>query len=687
MGMAGPEHRSATWAPSNDAEVTASTQAFTSARSALARLGLDGRFLSVNPAFAELVGRAADDLAGVSFDDVWSIVDCAGVVELIERIGAEGGINVEVVPRGGDPDTPTISARCVAQHNAKDGSLEVGFQLISSDLIERKRTLSADPRGFELSFDQIEVGMLITGLDGVVGKVNRAMCRLLARTVEQVADTDIFAMVHPDDRQGDLDFGLQAYVGEIDGWTREKRLLRPDGELVWVLETVTLVRDENGEGLHFLSQFIDITDRKRAEGERALAEEALRHSEAQVKFLAEGNPVALVEVHPYGELLSGNAALTQLIGRDWRGLNALDVMHPDDVAPVAASLGPAAEAGADWTVEFRIVRPDESVAWVRSHNRLHHDADGEVASVMSTWIDITDEVNARETSTRLTELLEAVDDVVAVSDPHGRLLHLNRAGRSYLPAGSDYTDASAILDLFTPESGDTVANVAIPAVIDNGAWTGELTMHPPGQERRVVSLSIVSHRDRDGHTEYLSAITRDITPLKQVEERLRLQATTDPLTGLANRTIFFDRLANALARSTRRDTGVAVLFVDLDRFKPVNDAWGHETGDQLLIEVSRRLLGSMRDGDTVARLGGDEFVVLAEPIAAESDAVTIGERIVAKLAEPYPLVATTAHITASVGLAVGAPGATPRSLVHAADLALYEAKNLGGSKVVAAEYN
>jgi diguanylate cyclase (GGDEF)-like protein/PAS domain S-box-containing protein len=541
-------------------------ESFDSARSPLARLDLEGRFLAVNPALEALTGRTSTELRGEPFETLWSITGEDGLGSIIDRLDAEGAVNVSVTAPGAGLDVPDASVRFVMVRGALDGT-HVGFQLLTSEVLERQRSLSADPRGFELSFDQIEVGMLITGLDGVIARVNAAMARLLHRPADTLTGVDVFTTVHPDDRQGDLEFGLQAYGGEIDGWTREKRLLRSDGSVVWVLETATLVRDEDGDGVHFLSQFVDITDRKRAEEERARAEEALRESEAR--------------------------------------------------------------------------------------------------------------------SRRLTDLLEAVDDVVAISDPSGRLVHLNRAGRSYLP-GSDYTNPGAILDLFTPESGDTVRNLAIPAVVDEGVWTGELTMHPPGQERRVVSLSIVAHRDDEGEIEYLSAITRDITALKRVEERLRLQATTDPLTGLANRTIFFDRLANALARSWRRDSGVAVLFVDLDRFKPVNDGWGHETGDELLVEVAGRLLNSVREGDTVARIGGDEFVVLAEPIASVADAVSIGERIGATLSEPFPLVATTAHIGASVGLAVGEPGATPRSLVHAADVALYEAKGMGGAQVVSA---
>lgn len=201
----------------------------------------------------------------------------------------------------------------------------------------------------------------------------------------------------------------------------------------------------------------------------------------------------------------------------------------------------------------------------------------------------------------------------------------------------------------------------------------------------IVSLWLVAHRDARGEIECYSAITRDISELKHAQELLRTQAATDVLTGLPNRCDFSDRLGRALARTVRTGDGVAVLFVDLDRFKSVNDCWGHAAGDELLVQVAQRLTGVIRTGDTVARVGGDEFVVLAEPVHRPDDARIMGERIVQAIAEPFELREGTVGIGASVGLAMNAPHSTPRSIVHAADLPSMKAKSTGRSRLVLAE--
>jgi diguanylate cyclase (GGDEF)-like protein len=163
---------------------------------------------------------------------------------------------------------------------------------------------------------------------------------------------------------------------------------------------------------------------------------------------------------------------------------------------------------------------------------------------------------------------------------------------------------------------------------------------------------------------------------------MRHQATTDMLTGLPNRVILSDRLGHALARNTRSGGGVALLFVDLDRFKSVNDRMGHDAGDELLVQVAQRLDESVRECDTVARIGGDEFIVLAEPVVRAEDAMVVANRIVAALGRPFHLRAGTASIGASVGLAMSERGSTPRTLLKQADTAVYQAKAAGRSCVV-----
>jgi diguanylate cyclase (GGDEF)-like protein len=165
---------------------------------------------------------------------------------------------------------------------------------------------------------------------------------------------------------------------------------------------------------------------------------------------------------------------------------------------------------------------------------------------------------------------------------------------------------------------------------------------------------------------------------KQGERQLEHKATHDQLTGLPNRVLFMDRLTHALAWSRRHDTTFAILFIDLDRFKLINDSLGHETGDQVLIEVAKRLDDALRSTDTAARYGGDEFIVLCEDIADERQAITIAERIVESVEKPLSLEDDNAFVTASVGVVVASDSNTdPEILIREADSAMYRAKKRG----------
>jgi diguanylate cyclase (GGDEF)-like protein/PAS domain S-box-containing protein len=177
------------------------------------------------------------------------------------------------------------------------------------------------------------------------------------------------------------------------------------------------------------------------------------------------------------------------------------------------------------------------------------------------------------------------------------------------------------------------------------------------------------------------SIARDITGRKALEERLSRVALHDPLTGLPNRALLMDRLEHAVARAHRRKTPLTVLFLDLDDFKAVNDASGHECGDRLLEEVGRRLDSGARASDTVARLGGDEFVVLLEDIGDEREATLAAARIREELEVPFEVGGRELSVTASIGVAVGpSAGDGPRELLRSADLAMYRAKVNGKNR-------
>jgi diguanylate cyclase (GGDEF)-like protein/PAS domain S-box-containing protein len=176
--------------------------------------------------------------------------------------------------------------------------------------------------------------------------------------------------------------------------------------------------------------------------------------------------------------------------------------------------------------------------------------------------------------------------------------------------------------------------------------------------------------------------TRDVHDAKELQDQLRHEAYHDGLTGLASRTLFTERLQGAL-EAGGRDDAVAILFLDLDGFKEVNDSLGHAAGDQLLVQVADRLRAAVRAGDTVARLGGDEFAVLVESAAAVADAEALARRVVAAVGRPVPVCGRELHVGASVGLASAADAGDIEQLMRNADLAMYKAKAAGGSGLAA----
>lgn len=204
-----------------------------------------------------------------------------------------------------------------------------------------------------------------------------------------------------------------------------------------------------------------------------------------------------------------------------------------------------------------------------------------------------------------------------------------------------------------------------------------------------VRVFLELHQRRLELQQTLNTLAQRNEELLEAQRQLQYQAYHDPLTGLPNRALFRDRLDQALSRSIRERSLFAVLYVDIDGFKPVNDRFGHDAGDAVLKQISDRLRGAVRDSDTVARLGGDEFAVIANEIQHEADALAFGEKLCLRLSEPYPLDipadAIPPKLGASIGIAICPQhGIHAEKIVQAADAAMYTAKNGGKSRAVMA---
>ena len=203
------------------------------------------------------------------------------------------------------------------------------------------------------------------------------------------------------------------------------------------------------------------------------------------------------------------------------------------------------------------------------------------------------------------------------------------------------------------------------ALTETGGWHGEIWNRRKNGEVYPAWLTLSVVKDERGRTTHYAGILMDVTTQKQAEESLRHQATHDPLTDLPNRELFRDRVSQVLALARREKRMAAVMMLDLDHFKPINDSLGHATGDRVLQGVARRLLACLRDCDTAARLGGDEFAVLLPEITAAEDAAPVAQRLLDALAKPFIFGGRECSISASIGISLyPAHGATADALLQ-----------------------
>jgi diguanylate cyclase (GGDEF)-like protein/PAS domain S-box-containing protein len=270
----------------------------------------------------------------------------------------------------------------------------------------------------------------------------------------------------------------------------------------------------------------------------------------------------------------------------------------------------------------------------------------------------------------IARLFEMTSDLLATISLEGRFVLLNPAWEQLLGWNRHELQRRPIEELLHPE--DRAETLALLLTGENGPAQFEnftnRFRHKDGSWRWLLWSARC-----DGDTWYAAA--KDVTDRMFLER----QALHDPLTRLPNRLLLMDRARQALARVHRSEGVVAMLFVDLDKFKAVNDNLGHDVGDRLLVAISERLAELMRDSDTVARLGGDEFVILAEDVDGETEALALGARVLDALEDPFPVGSAEVSMLASVGIAVARdPDTDPESMLREADLAMYRAKGDGG---------
>ena len=324
--------------------------------------------------------------------------------------------------------------------------------------------------------------------------------------------------------------------------------------------------------------------------------------------------------------------------------------------------------------------------WISWSNTALVDESGDVTHVIATGLDVTAQRDAeaglREAKERFQKAFDHASIGMCLVDAESRFTQVNRALCEMLDRTEQELLALRVSDVTHPD--DLSASLATVVEATDGYSTPHRLekryLRPDG---RVVWawVTVSTVNSENGAAPYFVTQVEDVTERREAEARLVRQALHDPLTGLPNRTLLMDRLRQVLARADRHPELTAVLFIDLDGFKDVNDSLGHDVGDEVLREIGRRLQSHIRPLDTVARLGGDEFVVLCQDLASEQNVVEISERLAEVLSEPVAIGTFEVVVTASVGIALANGSApTPEDLLREADAAMYGAKTRGKNR-------
>jgi diguanylate cyclase (GGDEF)-like protein/PAS domain S-box-containing protein len=407
---------------------------------------------------------------------------------------------------------------------------------------------------------------------------------------------------------------------------------------------------------------------------------ALQRSHRQLDSIADNLGEGVVAFNGRQQLYFINRRARELLGNpdlDGKGIDVQDVLFRNT-------------SGLNNEKLLRAVRERQAYSgenWLSNGNTLLPatligaplpEEGGEGTYVLS-FRDLTENKRTEARLQLASHVFDSLAEAMVITDHHGRIQFVN-------PAFSNITGFSES-EALGRRPGDLVGSGLHDAaffstmwqsLLTHGQWHGEIINRRKDGRRYTEWLSISAVRDAIGHPVQYVGLFSDITERKEAEAHIHHLAYHDPLTGLANRLLFRDRLDTALRQSNRNDRSLAVLILDLDRFKLINDSLGHEAGDTLLIEVARRMAMTVRECDTLARLGGDEFALLMPEIRSPDDAISVARKLIQSLLPEFILNDQEVFATTSIGISVYPDhGESGELLLRNADVALYAAKNSG----------
>ena len=360
-------------------------------------------------------------------------------------------------------------------------------------------------------------------------------------------------------------------------------------------------------------------------------------------------------------------------------------VHPDDHHIVLERRGRLDSEKKQFDMEYRLIGEDGSFRWIRARTFPIRDRNGEVRRVAGLAQDATEEIQYREELRRARDNLrqasmvfQSSGEAILITDLNSKIVEVNPAFERITGYSKEEILGKTPAIMKSGKHTLDFYREMWKTLLQEGHWQGEVWDRRKSGEAFPKWLTISVVRDDSGNPVHYVGIFTDISRIKQTEANLQKLAHFDPLTDLPNRILFRDRLGQALAEKEGHRNHVAVLFLDLDGFKEVNDSLGHTAGDLVLIEMAKRLQTVIRHSDTISRLGGDEFTIVLNSIEKKEDAALVAEKILEVIQNPFHIDCNEVTVSASIGIALSPEdGETVEELIRCSDLCMYRAKESG----------
>ena len=518
------------------------------------------------------------------------------------------------------------------------------------------------------TYDAIPNATILVDKDGIIRQANRAATKLADQPREALIGKHCHDIFHPNSS----DPLLCPICKKISAGEEMMSLEHGSGNTGKYYD-YSLAAINDSYGTQGMVQTIrDISAKK-------LAETKLVQSERYNRMLFEHSPMGLALSRMDGSLVDINSAFAEITGhtiKETLKFSYWDITPEKYQSQEQDQLEGLAKAGEYGPYEKEYIHKDGHLVPVRLHGMLL-EKDGE-SYIWSSVEDITERKLAEKKLHQAAVVVESTAEAIIVTDAKFKIISVNKAFTDITGYSEEEAIGKTPRILKSNQHSRDFYKTLWTEIHGYGRWQGEIWDRKKNGSLFPSWSTISAIKDSNNNIINYISVFSDISTLKQSQEKLDFLAYHDPLTGLPNRLLLNDRIEHAVKGAQRKGLKVGLLFIDLDRFKNINDSLGHSIGDKLLKQVAVRLKSSIRDIDTVARLGGDEFVIVIEDINHTDDAILLANKLLTSFIKPFDISKHTLFITPSIGVSVyPEDGSDSETLIRNADTAMYHAKETG----------